>query len=60
MLNASIVYPCNEEELALTLAGKRKKLKWEHFIPLGNELGLTEKNINAAFNRIKRNIPKAM
>ncbi|MBN2807152.1 MAG: HipA domain-containing protein [Prolixibacteraceae bacterium] len=60
LLNATILNPDDEEELALTLAGKKKKLKLEHFLQLGKDLGLTEKQIKGAFNRLKRNTPKAM
>ncbi|NQU53198.1 MAG: hypothetical protein HQ522_11745 [Bacteroidetes bacterium] len=31
LLNVAIVIPGDKEELALTLAGKKKKLKREHF-----------------------------
>jgi len=40
------------EELALTLEGKKKKLKKEHFEKLGKDLGLTPKQIKGAFNRM--------
>ena len=60
LLNASILNPDDEEELALTLAGKKKKLKRDHFIQLGEGLGLTDKQIKGAFKRIERNIPKAI
>lgn len=60
LLNASILNPEDEEELALTLVGKKKKLKREHFVQLGEGLGLTGKQIQGAFNRIKSNTPKAI
>ena len=55
LLNASIVNLDDEEELALTLDGKKKKLKRENFENLGNGLGLTDKQISGAFNRIAEN-----
>ena len=60
LLNVSILNPDDDEELALTLAGKRKKLKREHFVQFGKELGLTNKQIEGAFKRIDRNTPDAM
>ena len=60
LLNASILNPDDEEELALTLVGKKKKLKREHFVQLGIGLGLTDKQIKGAFKRIGRDTPKAM
>jgi serine/threonine-protein kinase HipA len=60
LLNASILNPDDEEELALTLAGKKKKLKQEHFVQLGKVLNLNNKQINAAFKRLKKNTPKAI
>ncbi|MGB1032326.1 MAG: type II toxin-antitoxin system HipA family toxin, partial [Flavobacteriales bacterium] len=46
-------------ELALTLVGKKKKLKREHFEQLGNGLGLTPKQIKGSFNRMIKNKSKA-
>ena len=55
LLNVAIVFPEDKEELALTLAGKTKKLKREHFEQLGEGLGLTPKQIKGTFNRILKN-----
>jgi serine/threonine-protein kinase HipA len=60
LLNVSIVNPEDTEELALTLEGKKKKLKLAHFEKLGSSLGLTDKQIKGALNRIKKNKPKAI
>jgi len=59
LLNVSILNPDDEKELALTLSGKKKKLKREHFVQLGEGLGLTDKQINGVFKRIERDTPKA-
>jgi serine/threonine-protein kinase HipA len=59
LLNVAIVFPEDEEELALTLTGKKKKLKREHFEQLASGLGLTPKQIKRAFNRILKNKTKA-
>jgi len=59
LLNVAIVFPEDKEELALTLAGKKKKLKREHFEQLAEGLGLTPKQVKGAFNRLLKNKPKA-
>lgn len=55
LLNVAIIFPEDSEELALTLVGKKKKLKREHFEQLGNGLGLTPKQIKGSFNRMIKN-----
>ena len=60
LLNVAIVLPEDTEELALTLAGKKKKLKREHFEQLGVELGLTPKQIQGTFNRMIKNKSTAL
>ncbi|MDX2415814.1 MAG: HipA domain-containing protein, partial [Bacteroidales bacterium] len=60
LLNATILNPDDEEELALTLGGQKKKLKRGNFVQLGEVLGLNDKQINGAFKRIERNTPDAI
>lgn len=55
LLNVAIVLPEDTEELALTLAGKKRKLKREDFEELGEGLGMTPKQIKGAFNRMIKN-----
>ncbi len=59
LLNVAIVNPADDEELALTLAGKKRRLQREHFEQLGKGLGLTDKQIQGAFRRMVKNKPKA-
>jgi serine/threonine-protein kinase HipA len=59
LLNVAVVFPVDKEELALTLAGKKKKLKREYFVQLGEGIGLTTKQINRGFNRLLKYKPKA-
>lgn len=59
LLNVAIVFPEDKEELALTLDGKKKKLKRAQFEQLGKGLDLTEKQIKGAFKRMVRNLSKA-
>lgn len=51
LLNVAIANPDDEEELALSIAGKKNKLQREHFENLGKGLGLTEKQISSVFSR---------
>jgi serine/threonine-protein kinase HipA len=55
LLNVAIANPEDKEELALTLAGKKKKLTRHHFECFGNELGLTNKQIQGTFQRFDKN-----
>lgn len=55
LLNVAIVNPSDDEELALTLYGKKKKLKPEHFLQLAQGLGLNERQIRNTYNRFKTN-----
>jgi serine/threonine-protein kinase HipA len=56
LLNVAIVNPGDQEELALTLEGKKTKLKKEHFINLGKTLDLNQRQIDNAFNKFINNI----
>ncbi len=55
LLNVAIVFPEDTEELALTLEGKKKRLKLEHFELFGEGLGMAPKQIKGAFNRMINN-----
>ena len=59
LLNVSILLPEDTEELALTLGGKKKKLKLDDFLTLGEGLGLTTKQIEGTFKRFKKHFPSA-
>jgi serine/threonine-protein kinase HipA len=58
LLNVGIVNPADKEELALTLAGKKKKFRWEHFEQLAKGLGLTNKQTQGVFKRMTIQKPK--
>jgi serine/threonine-protein kinase HipA len=60
LLNVAIVNPEDTEELALTLEGKKKKLKWENFERLGLQLDLNKKQIKGIAKRFKKNKPIAV
>lgn len=60
LLNVAIVLPEDKEELALTIEGKKKKIKQEHFVKLGKGLELTDKQIESVFKRMIKNKPNAI
>lgn len=60
LLNVSIVNPDDEEELALTLAGKKKKITRKLLIDFGLDLGLTQKQINGVFKRFNESKNKTI
>lgn len=60
LLNVTIVNPKDTEELALTLEGKKKKLRRENFERLGEVLELNEKQVEGVFKRFIKNESIAM
>ncbi len=60
LLNVSLVLPEDTEELALTLEGKRRKLRRVHFEQFGKGLGLTDKQVSGVFHRFLNNRPYAI
>ena len=60
LLNVAIILPEDKEETALTLEGKKKKLKNENFVNLGKGLELTNKQIESAFKRMIKNKTNAI
>jgi len=60
LLNVAIVNPDDKEELALTLEGKKNKLKWEHFESLAKKLELNDKQIKGMAKRFLKNKPLAI
>jgi len=59
LLNVSIANPNDKEEMALSLDGKRNKIKKENFEHFGAIIGLNSKQINRAFKRLMSNKNKA-
>lgn len=55
LLNVIIINPDDKEELALTMEGKKKKLKLKHFKRFGEGLGLTGKQMDGVFKRLSDN-----
>jgi len=59
LLNVAIINPNDKEELALTLSGKKNKLKRQDFENFGIGLQLTDKQIDGVFKRFLKNKHKA-
>lgn len=55
LLNIALLLPSDTEELALTLEGKKRKLKAEHFYTFATGLGLTSRQTRNAISHFFRN-----
>ena len=55
LLNVNIANPTDNEELALPIEGKKKRLRKEHFERFGKGLGLNTKQIEGVFKRFTKN-----
>ena len=58
LLSTSIVMPEDDEELALTLNGKKKKIKREDFEKVMSDSGMDEKSITNLFKKFEKAYPK--
>ena len=55
LLNVAIVNPADKEELALTISARKSKLNRPLFIEFGQNLGLTNRQIEGVFARHFKN-----
>lgn len=60
LLNVKIVNPEDTEELALTIAGKRKRITLQNFLDFGEGLELSKKQINGVLKRFKKSKKDAL
>jgi serine/threonine-protein kinase HipA len=58
LLNTALVNPFDEEEMALTLNGRKKKLKKQDFVVAMNALKIAEKQQANIFNKMAKAVPK--
>ena len=58
MLNAAIINPKDDEELALTLNGRKKKLQREDFFKSAATLGIENVVIERLINKYIKLLPK--
>ena len=54
-----LLLPQDQEEMALTLNGKKNRLRRSDFDALGRSLTLTDRQITNAHTRLHRNLAKA-
>jgi len=58
LVNTALVNPADEEEMALTLNGRKKKLKKQDFVAAMNTLKVEEKQQANIFNKMAKAFPK--
>jgi serine/threonine-protein kinase HipA len=58
LLNAAIINPKDDEELALTLNGRKKKLKKSDFLKCAESLGIETVIVDRLINKYKKLLPK--
>ena len=55
LLNVNLANPIDNEELALPIEGKKKRLRKDHFERFGQGLDLNDKQIDVVFKRFIKN-----
>lgn len=55
LLNVALIYPIDNEEMALPIRREKERLKQYHFELFGEELGLNEKQIENTFRKFINN-----
>ncbi|MBP5322740.1 MAG: HipA domain-containing protein [Bacteroidaceae bacterium] len=58
LLNVAITNPKDKEELALTLAGKKTKLRTSDFLNAAKAMGLEEKVVQRLITSLQKSLPK--
>jgi serine/threonine-protein kinase HipA len=58
LVNTALVNPADDEEMALTLNGRKKKLKKQDFVTAMNTLKVEEKQQRNIFNKMAKVLPK--
>ena len=58
LVNVSIANPNDKEELALTLSGRKNKLKFDHFLQAATTMGLEEKVVLRLIANMNKALPK--
>lgn len=58
LVNTALVNPADDEEMALTLNGRKKKLKRQDFMAAMNTLKVEEKQQENIFNKMAKALPK--
>lgn len=58
LINTALVNPSDDEELALSINGKKKKIKKQDFIAAMNTLNIEEKQQQNIFRKMAKSMPK--
>lgn len=58
LVNTHLVHPADKEELALTLKGKKKKIKKEDFVDVMHSFKLDVKQQQNIFNKMEKALPQ--
>jgi len=58
LVNTALVNPADDEQMALTINGKKKKLNKQDFIAAMNTLNVEEKQQQNIFNKMEKALPK--
>lgn len=58
LINTALVNPADDEEMALTINGKKKKLKRQDFVAAMNTLNVDEKQQLNIFKKMEKALPK--
>jgi len=58
LVNTALVNPADEEEMALTLNGRKKKLKKQDFVSAMNSLKVEAKQQENIFNKMRKALPQ--
>jgi serine/threonine-protein kinase HipA len=58
LLNTALVNPADKEEMALTLNGRKNKIKKQDFVAAMNTLKVEEKQQENIFNKMAKAYPK--
>lgn len=58
LLSTKLLIPDDKEEMALTVNGKKARIKREDFIALGKNLQIVDKAIENSFSRLLKHVPE--
>jgi serine/threonine-protein kinase HipA len=58
LVNTALVNPADEEEMALNINGRKKKLKKQDFVGAMNTLKVEEKQQQNIFSKMEKALPK--
>lgn len=60
LLSTKLLMPKDEEEMALTLCGKKSRFTEANFLEFGSKIGIKELVMNKIIDRMKKKLPQAL